>query len=228
MYAPTQFREQRPDVLTAAVRDIQLATLITATASSYLASHVPMVLKQTAGGLLLDAHIARQNEHWRALGDGPLPSLAVFQGPQAYVSPSWYETKHEHGKVVPTWNYIAVHAHGSLEIVVDEAQLRAHLDDLTSANESRRERPWAVSDAPPEYVRNMIRAIVGLRLRVGRIEGSWKMIQHRSAGDRHGTIAGLSASPRPGDRAVAEVMRGLEAAADADDDLPGRPPSGRR
>jgi transcriptional regulator len=211
MYSPTQFREQRPEVLGNAIREIQLATLITGTPDGYHASHVPMVLKEESSGLVLEAHVARQNDHWTILQDRALPSLAVFQGPHAYVSPGWYETKRQHGKVVPTWNYIAVHAHGPLEIVEGGARLLTHLNDLTTANESGREQPWAISDAPPDFIRNLARAIVGLRLRVDRIEGSWKMTQHRSEGDRHGAMAGLSASSRPGDRAVAEIMRQLEA-----------------
>ena len=209
MYAPTQFREHSAEVLARAIHDIQLATLITATPDGYHASHVPMVLRDEGGAFALETHVARPNPHWTVL-DQPLASLAVFQGPQAYVSPSWYETKRQHGKVVPTWNYIAVHAHGSLEVVEDEAWLLRHLDDLTNANESGREHPWATSDAPADFIGNLARAIVGLRLRVERIEGSWKMIQHRSEGDRHGAIAGLSATSRPGDAAVAEVMRRLE------------------
>ncbi len=212
MYVPVQFRETRSDVLAGAVRDIQLATLVTLHEGAYHASHVPMVLKDDGGALTLETHVARGNPHWSAVDAASLVSLAVFQGPQAYVSPSWYETKREHGKVVPTWNYIAVHAHGPLERVADDAWLLAHLDDLTLANEAGRAHPWSVADAPAGFIDNLARAIVGLRLRVTRLEGSWKMIQHRSEGDRHGTMAGLAASPRAGDRAVADVMATLERA----------------
>ena len=212
MYIPPQFRETRPEVLAGAVRDIQLATLVTMHEGAYHASPVPMVLKDEGGALTLETHVARANPHWSALEAGPVASLAVFQGPQAYVSPSWYETKREHGKVVPTWNYIAVHAHGALERVCDEAWLLAHLDDLTQANEGVREHPWSVSDAPAGFIEALAHAVVGLRLRVARMEGSWKMIQHRPDGDRRGTIAGLAASPRAGDRAVAAVMGALERA----------------
>jgi transcriptional regulator len=213
VYTPTQFREERPEVLAQAIREIQLATLITATgAGDYKASHLPMVLKRQDERFVLEGHLARPNEHWSVLRDGPRASLAVFQGPQAYVSPSWYESKRRHGKVVPTWNYIAVHAQGALGIVEDEAWLTGHLNDLTRANESGREHPWAVADAPEDFIRNLARGVVGLRLAVERIEGSWKMAQHRPEGDRLGAIAGLSASARPSDKAVAAVMRGLEAA----------------
>src|SRR5262249_14648820 len=111
VYTPQHFEEKRPDVLARAIRDIQFALLVTAADGKYLASHLPMVLKEANGAFTLEAHVARPNEHWRALGSRPA-SLAVFQGPHTYVSPSWYESKRQHGKVVPTWNYVVVHAHG--------------------------------------------------------------------------------------------------------------------
>ena len=209
MYVPRQFREERPDVLARAVRDIQLAALVTNASDGLHVTNLPMVLTEAADGAwTLDGHVARANPHWRAAG-GPAASVAIFQGPQAYVSPSWYASKREHGKVVPTWNYIAVHAQGTLQAVEDEAWLMAHLEALTRANEAARERPWAMSDAPAGYVQGLARAVVGLQLRVGRAEGAWKMIQHRSEGDRLGTIAGLQGAPVG--TAVAGVMRELEA-----------------
>jgi transcriptional regulator len=210
LYIPQHFQEDRPEVLAQAIREIQFALLVTAVNGGYQASHLPMVLKHAADGVLrLEAHVARANEHWKALGSRPV-SLAVFQGPQTYISPSWYETKRQHGKVVPTWNYVVVHADGPLEIVEDRDWLLAHLEDLVAANESRREQPWAISDAPADFINGMTRAIIGLRLTVDRLEGKWKMIQNRSEADRLGTMAGLSASTEPKDRAVGEIMRTLE------------------
>ncbi|MGI4939825.1 MAG: FMN-binding negative transcriptional regulator, partial [Janthinobacterium lividum] len=210
MYVPRQFREERPDVLAHAMRGIQFAVLVTPGPEGLQVSHVPMVLKEAGdGSWTLETHVARPNPHWTLAAAGAA-SVAVFQGPQAYVSPSWYATKREHGKVVPTWNYIAVHAHGQLEAVEDPAWLLAHLDELTRANEAGREHPWEVSDAPADFVQGLTRAIIGLRLPVARVEGAWKMIQHRAEGDRLGTIGGLEADPHG--RAVAEVMRGLEVA----------------
>lgn len=212
MYVRKQFREERPEVLARAIREIQLAALVTpgGPEGGLQISHVPMVLKESADGArTLEFHVARPNPHWRLAGTGA-PSAAIFQGPQAYISPSWYATKREHGKVVPTWNYIAVHAHGVLELVEDEAWLLAHIGELTAANEAGRDHPWAVSDAPADYVQGMTRAIVGLRLGVARFEATWKMAQHRSEDDRLGAIAGLDAEPRG--RAVAAVMRALETA----------------
>jgi transcriptional regulator len=209
VYTPQHFEEKRPDVLARAIRDIQFALLVTAADGAYFASHVPMVLKQANGAFALEAHFARANEHWKVLAGKPA-SLAVFQGPQTYVSPSWYESKREHGKVVPTWNYVVVHAHGSLEMVEDRDWLLAHLEDLVAANEGRREQPWAISDAPAEFIQGMTRGIVGFRFTVERLEGKWKMSQNRSQLDRAGTLAGLSASSKPEDQAVAAIMRALE------------------
>lgn len=120
MYSPAQFQENRPDVLARAIRDIQLATLVTAHGRDDAASHVPMVLKVDRDTMVLESHVARSNDHWAVL-DEPRPSLAVFSGPQTYVSPSWYETKRQHGKVVPTWNDVSVHARGRLEVLSDPA-----------------------------------------------------------------------------------------------------------
>ena len=209
MYIPQHFQEERPDVLARAIREIQFALLVTAVDGDYVASHVPMVLKNADGALTLEAHVARPNRHWTVLGSRPA-ALAVFQGPHTYVSPSWYESKRQHGKVVPTWNYVIVHAHGALEVVEDRDWLLAHLEDLVAANESGRDQPWAISDAPADFVDAMTRAIVGLRLTVRRLEGKWKMSQNRSQADRLGTMAGLSASADPQDQAVAAIMQALE------------------
>jgi transcriptional regulator len=130
MYVPRQFREERPEILARAVRDIQLAALVTPGPEELHVTHLPMVLKEGGDGAwTLESHVARPNPHWRTAGAGAA-SVAIFQGPQSYVSPSWYATKREHGKVVPTWNYIAVHAHGMLEAVEDQAWLLAHLETL--------------------------------------------------------------------------------------------------
>ena len=209
MYVPQHFREERPDVLARAIRDIQFALFVTAVDGKYFASHLPTVLKQANGAFTLEAHVARANEHWKALSSRP-NSLAVFQGPQTYVSPSWYESKRQHGKVVPTWNYVVVHAHGRLETVADRDWLLAHIGDLVAANESGRAQPWALSDAPADFIDAMSRGIVGLRMTVDRLEGKWKMSQNRSQADRAGTLAGLSASEKPQDRSVAAVMRALQ------------------
>jgi transcriptional regulator len=210
MYVPKQFQEHRTDILIDAVRTIQLACVVTHNAGAYHATHVPMFVRSDNEGFaLLEAHVARGNPHWEALAQ-PAHSIAIFQGPQAYVSPGWYASKQEHGKVVPTWNYIAVHAEGSLEAVGEDDWLASHLDDLTTANEADRPHPWAVSDAPDDYIAGMRRGIVGIRMRVNRLQGAWKMIQHRSAADRAGVVRGMEASGLTGAECVASVMRSLE------------------
>lgn len=209
MYVPAQFREERPDVLAAAIHDIQFGLLISPAVSGISMTHLPFVLKQEGEQYALECHISKGNPHWRDLGNGAL-SAAVFQGPHAYVSPGWYESKKQHGKVVPTWNYVAVHAHGILEIVDDGLWLAQHLQDLTERNEADQSHPWAVSDAPDDYIAQLSRVIVGLRMPINRFEGAWKMIQHRSEGDRLGTIQGLHHTNNPNNLAVARIMEELE------------------
>ena len=206
MYARKQSKEMRPQILAAAIRDIQFAALITVADGAYHASHVPMVLKDSAEGFVLESHLARPNRHWTAL-DTPRASLAVFQGPQAYVSPSWYPAKREHGRVVPTWAYVAVHAHGTLERVDDPAWLMAHLADVTDANEAGRAHPWAMSDAPADFIPALARGVVGLRLVVERLEGVWKLNQHRSEADQAGMAEGLASTGQPGAAAIADLVR---------------------
>lgn len=208
MYVPPYYPEERPEVLAAAVREIQFTMLVTCGLAGFQISHLPTVLKEGVDGTwTLEAHIARANPHWKFAGM-EAPSVAVFQGPQAYISPSWYASKTEHGKVVPTWNYIAIHAHGQLDVIDDEEWLLAHLNELTDANEKGRDHPWMVGDAPSDYIETMTKAIVGLRLRVTRIEASWKMNQMKPESDRLSNIIGLEAEPRG--QTVADVMRALE------------------
>ncbi len=209
MYVPHRFRESRPDVLDDAARAIQLAALVTPASSTLQVSHVPMVLKRgSPKDLVLETHVARANEHWTHVAESGL-SVAIFQGPQAYISPRWYDPERTDGKVVPTWNYIAVHAHGRLETIEDEEWLLAHLDDLIRQNEKHREEPWSMSDAPSDFVRALATGIVGLRMTVEHYEGSWKMIQHRSEADRMGAINGLLKSNDLRDHMVAQVMLSL-------------------
>ena len=210
MYIPDQFREERPEVLAAAMQEIRLAVLVTHLAGEYHATHLPMLLKSAEDGTLtLEGHVARANPHWRASQPDGAPSLAIFQGPHAYISPFWYASKREHGKVVPTWNYIAVHAIGILEAIEDRDWLLALVSDLTNANEAGRENPWSIADAPAEYVERQVAAIVGLRLKVDRLEGAWKMNQHRPVADRLGTIEGLRQAEGTGP-SVAAIMTALE------------------
>lgn len=210
MYIPKQFAENDPTILQAAIKSLQFATIITLNDTSLSASHIPMLIDDTAGKLgTLEGHIARANPQGSSY-TRTVPALAIFTGPNAYISPSWYATKKEHGKAVPTWNYIAVHASGPLEIVEDRNWLLDHVNRLTNRNEQRREQPWKVSDAPEQYIDNLIGSIVGLRMPIEKIEGSWKMIQHHVEGNREGVIKGLTESGTPKDLAVAQIMQELE------------------
>ena len=202
MYAPPAFREDRVEVLRRAAAEIMFGALVTQTDDGPVVTHVPMLLTGPDDAMVLETHVARGNPHWRASG----PSVAIFQGPQAYVSPSFYPSKAETGKVVPTWTYIVVHAHGILEPCTDPDWLQAHVTRISDAMEVGRPSPWAVSDAPPDYIAALQRGIVGLRLPVARLEGAWKVNQHKSEADRVGTAAGLAASGPQG-AALARVLR---------------------
>jgi transcriptional regulator len=211
MYIPRQFREERRDVLVDAMRDIQFCTLVSAHAGGIEATHVPIVVSDGGDNLTLECHVARGNPHWR-VADGASETLAIFQGPHAYISPAWYQTKKDNGKVVPTWNYVAVHARGPLTAFDEPDDVLAHVTRLTAQNEGGRAEPWAVRDAPADYVDAMRKAIVGLRMIVTRLEGSWKLIQHKPEQDRLGTIAALSEDATDNAQAVAALMRAAEEA----------------
>ena len=155
------------------------------------------------GALRLVAHMARANPQWREAGE----ALVVFTDADAYVSPEFYATKKETGKVVPTWNYATVHVHGTLRAIEDRDWLRAQVNALTLAHEKDRAVPWAVSDAPDAYIDQMLRAIVGIEIAVSRIEGKWKVSQNRTPEDRAGVVAGLEAARDPGAQAVARMVR---------------------
>lgn len=204
MYAPSHFREDRVPVLHDAMDAAGLATLVTVDGNGLDASHVPMLLDRSAGQLgVLYGHLARPNPQWKAAAPD-LPALAIFLGPDAYVSPSWYATKQQTGKVVPTWNYVAVHAHGRVTFFDDEERLLALVTKLTEAREAARPRPWAVSDAPAEFIRAHLKGIVGFELSIAKLEGKWKMSQNRPVEDRAGVAQGLG---REGDAAVAVLVK---------------------
>jgi len=203
MYLPQAFEEKRVDVLHACIRAHPLGALVTVGADGLNANHVPFVVDPEPLPFgTLRAHVARGNPAWRELTSSP-DVLVIFQGAQAYVSPSWYPAKQEHGKVVPTWNYVAVHAYGAARVIHDAAWLRALVTALTSAHEAGRAEPWSVSDAPDEFVTQQLRAIVGIEIPIARLVGKWKASQNRTALEIERVTAGLAA-----DRSeFAEVMR---------------------
>jgi len=210
MYARPEAREERPDVLHRAIRDIRFGTLVLADDDGApQAAHVPFALK-TDGEPVLELHVARANPIWKLLA-APRPALAMFQGPQAYVRPGWYPAKAEHGKVVPTWSYVSVHARG-IAAQMDMENLLRHVREVSDMMEAGEAAPWSVDDAPEGYIAALARGIVGIRIPVSSLEGVWKLNQHRSEADRRGMIEGLGGRDDGGARELAAIMRGLEAA----------------
>ena len=204
MYMPPAFAEQRRDALHDLVRRYPLGALVTA-APSLTANHIPFVLHPDAGthGFgLLRAHMARGNEQAR-IETGPIDALVIFLGVDHYITPSWYETKRRTGKVVPTWNYIAVHAKGPMRVIDDPAWVRRQIQSLTELHESERASPWAVSDAPADFIAAQMRAIVGIEIDIVDLQGKWKLSQNRSREDRLGVVEGLDREARDGDPAAA-------------------------
>jgi transcriptional regulator len=204
MYLPQAFEETRVEVLHACIRAHPLGALVTAGDDGLNANHVPFVVDPEPSPFgTLRAHVARGNSAWRELTKAPA-ALVIFQGPQAYVTPSWYPAKQEHGKVVPTWNYVAVHAYGAAKIIHDAGWLRALVTSLTREHEAGRAEPWSVSDAPDSFVEQQMRAIVGIEIPIARLVGKWKASQNRTPLEIERVTAGLTADGS----AFADVMRG--------------------
>ena len=206
MYLPTHFQEARVPVLHALIRRHGLAVLVTMGPDGLTADHIPMELDPEPAPLgTLRGHVARANPVWRT-ASRDVEALAIFQGPDHYVSPAWYPTKRETGKVVPTWNYAVVHAHGPLRIVEEAAWLRRLVEQLTNRFEAGRAQPWHVTDAPEDFVATQLKAIVGIELPLTRLRGKWKVSQNRMAADRSGVVEGLRALDDPGSRAMADLV----------------------
>jgi transcriptional regulator len=191
MYIPAHFNEDRIDVLHDLIRASGLATLVSMTADGMIASHAPMMLDPDPApyGTLI-GHLAKANPHARSAEPG-VQTLVIFQGPDGYITPSYYAAKKEHGKVVPTWNYTAIHAYGTLEVFDDPVGLLEIVTRLTNRFEGPRAQPWAVSDAPADFVQGMLNGIVGIRVPIARLEGKVKMSQNRPAADQAGVVEGL-------------------------------------
>jgi transcriptional regulator len=190
MHCPRIFSENRLEVLHAAMRAHPLATLITAGAGGLMANLIPFSVLESGKQGTLRAHLAKGNAQLNALREG-CEALVVFQGPQCYISPAWYPSKAEHGKVVPTWNYVAVQVRGTPRVVDDEAWLHAQISALTQEQERTRTDPWKVSDAPSDFIAAQIKGIVGLEIPIAQIDGKWKVSQNRSEEDRQGVLDGL-------------------------------------
>ena len=207
MYTPSAFRQNDLPTLHALIDQVRLAVLVSHGESGIQASHLPLLLIPEEGEFgTLYGHFARGNEHWRTLTGGA-EALAIFQGVDAYVSPSYYPSKAEHGKVVPTWNYTAVHASGCVEVFDDADRLLTLVSRLSDRQEASRSQPWAVSDAPRDYIDGLLKAIVGFAMPIQKLEGQWKLSQNRSNADSEGVREGLAAADRVGDRQTSEVMK---------------------
>jgi transcriptional regulator len=206
MYRPEHFRVEDLAEMHALMRGRPFATLVSAGAAGLYATHLPTVLTDDGPFGTIECHLARANPHWKDLAAGG-EALMIFQGPEAYVTPNWYPSKHADGKAVPTWNYAAVHAYGTPAVMDDRDWLRRHVGELTDQQERSAAHPWAVSDAPERYVEMMLRGIVGFRFAIARLEGKWKMSQNRTMPDRAGTVAGLEGRAQGEDAEVAELVR---------------------
>lgn len=191
MYIPAHFKEERIEVLHGLIAAHPLGTLVTLDGDGLNANHIPFEIDPAAGDLgTLRAHVARGNPVWRDLREDVQP-LAVFQGPQAYISPSWYASKKETGRVVPTYNYAVVHAHGPLRVIDDPGWLRALLEGMTWRHEEKVGRHWRMEDAPADYIEKILTAVVGIEIPIVRIEGKWKTSQNQPQDNRAGVAAGL-------------------------------------
>ena len=199
MYTPKHFVETRVEALHGLIRAYPFATLVTRTADGFTANHLPF----ERVGEALHGHVARGNE--LAQLDGA-EVLLVFQGPDGYISPNWYPSKHETGREVPTWNYAVVHVHGRLRVIDDAAWLRRLLETLTDHHEAGQPQPWKISDAPDDHIETSLRAIVGLEIAIDHIEGKFKLSQNHPARNRAGVIAGLRERDGDGDAELAAWM----------------------
>lgn len=206
MYRPAHFQENDPATLAAFLDAHPLAVLVAAGPAGLVANHIPLLRLQDAGGrIILRGHVARGNDFWKITPDDS-SILAIFGGPDRYISPTWYPTTVETGEVVPTWNYLVVHAHGRIRFTQDPEWLRTLVEALTNRHEGARAKPWKVSDAPSEYIDRMLRAIVGFEVAVDRLEGKFKASQNRTERERTGAMAGLAADGEPADL-VAQLVR---------------------
>lgn len=209
MYIPPHFNETDPSVLHNLIRSYPFAAWVTQVESELTVNHLPFLLQvgqdQNDCGRLV-GHVARANPVWTACSSG-VNSVVVFQGAQSYISPSWYPSKQDGGKAVPTWNYAVVHAHGQPRIIDDRDWLLEHVSQLSELHERQRNLPWRITDAPTDYIEHMLRAIIGIEIPITRLEGKWKVSQNRSEQDRLGVVAGLREYDDPAARDMAELVQ---------------------
>ncbi|MEW6344940.1 MAG: FMN-binding negative transcriptional regulator [Paraburkholderia sp.] len=206
MYVPAHFEENRPEVLHQLMADHPLGALVTIGPNGLDANHVPFEFAPDEGTHgTLRAHVARANPVWQEVATQP-DTLVIFQGPAAYISPTWYPSKHETHRQVPTYNYMVVHAHGKITVRDDEAFVRGLVARLTRTMEANEPKPWKMGDAPADFISQMLGAIVGIEIEVTRLVGKWKLSQNKEARDRRGAAEALLASGSETQEAVAEAM----------------------
>jgi transcriptional regulator len=210
MYTPGHFKIEDTAKVHAMMRAQPFAVLVTQGGDGLTATHLPTVLQVGGEGSLglIECHVARPNQQWKTYTP-ELDALMIFQGPEAYIRPGWYPTKAEHGKVVPTWNYAAVHAYGRLETVEDKDWLLRHVSELSDQQEARYAAPWSTADAPANFLDVLVRGIVGLKLTIRRLEGKLKMSQNRPTGDRAGVVEGLAQRGNGEDAVIASLVARL-------------------
>lgn len=191
MYVPAHFEETKIEVLHDLIDANPLATLVTMTSNGINANHIPLHLVKVKGRHgTLQGHVARANPVWSEI-DNDVEALIIFQGPNSYITPSWYPTKQEHGKVVPTWNYVTVHAYGKFRVIDDPVWVRSQLELLTAQQEASLDKPWEIADAPVEFTDKMIGAIVGIEILITKLTGKWKVSQNQPVLNQAGVIEGL-------------------------------------
>jgi transcriptional regulator len=206
MYIPRANEENRVSVMQALMVSHPLATLVTLGDSGLFASHIPMVLDNDGSQFgVLKGHLSRANRQWRDFVP-TVDALAIFAGHQHYISPNWYPGTREHGKEVPTWNYVVVHAYGPLKVIQDHDWLLTNVEKLTNIHEAGSPVPWKVSDAPKEFIKSQLNGIVGLELPIQRLQGKWKVSQNRTESERKGVVEGLSKLNSPGSLAMKALM----------------------
>ncbi|GEO13141.1 FMN-binding negative transcriptional regulator [Microvirga aerophila] len=206
MYQPPHFRQERLEVQHELIRSHPLGMLVTLGSAGLVANPLPFWLDASASSLgTLRAHLSRANTQWRDF-DSTREALVIFQSVEAYVTPSWYETKRETGKVVPTWNYAVVQAYGAMKVVDDPAWLMRQITEMTQGQEARQTEPWSMDDAPASFVAAQLKGIIGVEIEITRIEGKWKVSQNRPEADRRGVAEGLRTSEDDAARRMAELV----------------------
>jgi transcriptional regulator len=206
MYIPPYHAENEPATLQGLIDDYPLGSWVTLSAGALTANHIPFVLDRSRGEFgTLRGHVSRANNVWQQLSAEP-ESLVIFQGPQSYITPSWYPSKQLDGRVVPTWDYAVVHAHGRPRAIEDPRWIAQLLSDLTDRNEAKQPLPWQVADAPADFIAKLARAVVGIEIPLSRLVGRWKLSQDETMPDRLGTVAGLAAAGDANSAALARLV----------------------